>query len=711
MNLVFAIINSNNNNYHLQNNKSYYKMLAVYSAQTFFINYFLYQGYLMLLSICRTLALLFFSSFVFAADEEVELATVEVWSTSIQSTSLHLADDSIAMKQADHLSDLMRDIPGVDIGGSHSTNQRINIRGVNETDLDIRLDGAPQSINMFHHVGNLLLNADILKSVEVDVGANSIINNGLGGSVRFETKDAKDLLKAGQNVGARAQASYASNKSLGFSLTGYGQYEQLDALVYGYNVNRDNPKDGNGNTIIGNDGTIRDMLFKVGYNLSKRQRLELSVDRYQDEGLYSPRPNFGSVANLGLTKSALFPTEFSRNTYSLNYELDAGNTLYLKATAYYNELDLWRSEDKSLRNAVISGLAKTKGINLLAQTIVETEWLNHQFTYGAEYRHQASDYSRVAQADGNPASNVFAQEKAEAQAVYVEDRMELKNGLAVIPGIRYDHYTRDMARADKQKWSEFSNALALEYPLSKALTVRLSSTESFKGPELSEIFTGVSDYSILNQNLRPETARNNQISLLYQQKKVLGADKVAANLTVFKTKVKDYMTVVYENSIAYDANVGDVDIDGFELSMNYEIGKLSVLASYSNSDSKIKTVNPADSFNNEPLENEVGDSISLELAYDIPHLGLKLAWDSIFVRAEDAYALESSDKKAYDVHNISARWQPQGRFKDLVITAGIDNLFDENYTSHASTSGIARGYRLDDFEPGRNFKLTLTYSF
>ncbi|WP_040295715.1 TonB-dependent receptor domain-containing protein [Beggiatoa alba] len=645
-------------------------------------------------------------------NSDVELATVDVWSTSVQSSSQHLADDSIAMKQADHLSDLMRNIPGVDIGGSHSVNQRINIRGIDETDLDIRLDGAPQAINMFHHVGNLLLNADILKAVEIDVGATSVINNGLGGSVRFETKDAQDLLQAGQTVGARVQGSYASNKSLGFSLTGYGKYDKLDALVYGYNVNRDNPKDGNGDTMMGNDGTIGDILFKVGYDLTDYQRLEFSADRYEDEGLYSPRPNFGTSANVGFTKQAVFPTEFSRNTYTLNHELDIGNTLYLKTTAYYNELDLWRSEDASLRNAVISGLAKTKGINLLAQTVINTESLKQQLTYGTEYRQQSSDYSRVAQATGNPATNVFAQEEAKSYAAYIEDRVEFSNGLAITPGLRYDYYSRDIARGEKQDWDEFSTALAAEYPLSTAFTVRVSTTESFKGPELSEIFTGVSDYSVLNTDLRPETARNNQISLLFQEKRFLGADRFAANLTVFRTDIKDYMTVIYEgSSLAYDANIGDVEINGFEFSVNYDIGDFGVLASYARSDSEITTFDPDDSLNKQPLDNEVGDSISLELNYEVPTLGLKFAWDSMFVRPEDGYTLDSSDKKSYDVHNISARWQLQQSLKGLVLTFGVDNLFDEVYTSHASSSGIARGQRLDDLEPGRNFKLTATYTF
>jgi len=50
------------------------------------------------------------------------------------------------------MSDLLRDLPGIDVGGTNSLTQRINIRSLGGTDLDIRLEGALQHANMFHHI-------------------------------------------------------------------------------------------------------------------------------------------------------------------------------------------------------------------------------------------------------------------------------------------------------------------------------------------------------------------------------------------------------------------------------------------------------------------------------------------------------------------------------------------------------------------------------
>lgn len=97
------------------------------------------------------------------AEEQKQLEEMIVWGTKVSSSSESMGADDMSLKQADHMSDLLRDIPGVDVGGTHSLNQRVNIRSLGETDLDIRLDGASQHANMFHHIGNLTLNPDILK--------------------------------------------------------------------------------------------------------------------------------------------------------------------------------------------------------------------------------------------------------------------------------------------------------------------------------------------------------------------------------------------------------------------------------------------------------------------------------------------------------------------------------------------------------------------
>ena len=190
---------------------------------------------------------------------ETELEEVNVWETQVVSSSLNLGENSIETKQADHLSDLLRDLPGVEVGGSHSINNRINIRGMQDEDLSITLDGAKiQNVNMFHHIGNLLINPDILKKADIQVGTNSVVSGSLGGTVAFETKDGKEMLDKGKDFGARVSTTYNSNSSLGGSITGYGKVSNdVDFLLYHNYLNKNNWKDGEGTKSFGSDGEIQ----------------------------------------------------------------------------------------------------------------------------------------------------------------------------------------------------------------------------------------------------------------------------------------------------------------------------------------------------------------------------------------------------------------------------------------------------------------------
>ena len=70
---------------------------------------------------------------------DADMESVVVWATEVRASSVQLDQEAIATKQADHISDLLRVIPGVDVGGAHSLNQRITIRSMDDKDLRITI--------------------------------------------------------------------------------------------------------------------------------------------------------------------------------------------------------------------------------------------------------------------------------------------------------------------------------------------------------------------------------------------------------------------------------------------------------------------------------------------------------------------------------------------------------------------------------------------
>lgn len=665
-----------------------------------------------------------------------DIEQVTVWATQIRASSVNLEDEAIAIKQADHISDLLRSLPGVDVGGAHSLNQRITIRSMDDKDLRISIDGANQNTYMYHHMGNLQIHADILESVDIEVGTNSVINGGLGGSVRFKTKTARQLLDQDEQWGARIQTSFADNASTGYSLTGFGQLsESIDMLAYYNYIDRDNfdvggnkIKDADGNEVPntngevkGLEGELEDALLKFGWDLNDNQRIQLSYETYSDKGDYSYRPDMGLATDIAISENLGLPltydTEFTRDTLTLSYSLHWGESSSLNASLYKNKSELWRDEQAIAmlwpgEPATVEGEATNTGFNVLAQSVFEAGFI-HNVTYGLDTIKYDTDYI----ADGTSLSG----EKATNTAIFVEDRIDFTNGLTLIPGIRYNHYNLDSTVADST-FKAVTTALAAEYEITRQLLVKLGTTQLFKGPEIGEVFVGAGLYDQANTDIEEESGYNTELAIAYKDA-VLGADSFAAGITFFRTDIDDY---IYDYASPAPAgrswkdNIGDMQIEGFEAYLAYDLGNLRSLLTISQAESELSAFTQYASLDGARLDRQQGDTLSLSLDYSIPGWNLALHWDMLAVDDVDADldldgASKDNAKDSYTVHNISARWTPE-QLSGFVLTAGVDNLFDKFYASQSSRTGLSAHPRfgdlyLVDYEPGRNIKLTASYQF
>lgn len=639
------------------------------------------------------------------AQETTQLEEVSVWETQVVSSSLNLGENAIETKQADHLSDLLRDLPGVDVGGTHSINNRINIRGLQDENLDITLDGAKvQNANMFHHIGNLLINPDILKKADIQVGTNSVVNGSLGGSVAFETKDGKDMLDAGKDFGARISSTYNSNDSIGGSITGYGKVSQnTDFLVYHNYLNKNDWKDGAGLETFGSDGEVQNTLVKLGHNLSDTQRVSISYDTLTDEGDYSPRPDFGRAYNEARTGLYTYPTEYNRETITLKHELNLGDKLVLNSTVYTNENELERYEKLNgttpvrpgATQGLLNGKVSTEGLTTKAQSSLKTGDILNTFTYGGLYDTQTSKVTWNGAKYGD-------NEKAKLGALYVENAVDFDNGLVLTPGVRYNHYDFDGVYG-KIKDNKFTYGLASEYSLTDNLTLLASATTLYKGVEMVDVLAANRVYAPDTPDLKAETGINKEVGFTYNADNLLGTNSIGFSFKYFDTDIDDYIkTVGYEMT-----NAGTLNLKGFESSFLYKLDKFSGLVTYAHSKTNYEKTGLSD-------PKEPGDSLSIGLDYKLLS-NLSIAWDSLFgFKQDDVAGSEYNIKDAYNVHDFAVNWKPKV-IKNLTLIAGVDNIFDEAYISHISENrSFLVGSNLvstGDYEAGRNVKVTLAYKF
>jgi len=643
-----------------------------------------------------------FAEDVAATNEESQLEEVVVWGTQVSSSSEYLGEQDLSVKQATHMSELLRELPGVDVGGTHSLVQKINIRGLGESDLDITLDGASQHANMFHHIGNLTLNPDILKSVDVKVGNNSVTQSSIGGSVAFETKDGKDLLRDGESFGTRIYGGYATNSNQQGSITTYGLLgENVDAMFYGNLVDSDNFTDGDGTETVGSEGSVGNALFKIGYEPSDKSRLELSYDMYRDSGDYSARPDMSGTYNT-YRATELVPTDYDRDTITASYEYN-GTIHSGKVNIYSSTTEITRDESvittwPSNRKSVNSATNENIGINANIQSNINIADFNNQFNYGFETMQQSSSsvYGGVKYMD----------EKVISNALFLEDKFYFSPNFSITAGLRYDHDRRDAMTSDTS-YNDVTWALSADWDIAKNVSLFASTRSLFKSPELLESFIRYHTTSYLDDDIVAQTGLNTQIGARYSGQ--VREHFFSSSATIFKTDINDYLHETWNGSGYTIENTGDAEIKGFEISASYAYNVFMSKFSYSRSESNNTTTNSALVDVND-RSVDIGDSISLTLDYQIDSIDTVLGWTSTIVLEEDNVEDGGNVKEAYNTHNIYVQWMPSD-IDGLQVTFGIDNITDEYYVSHASRSGGTGENIYEDYEPGVNYKLSAAYQF
>ena len=648
-----------------------------------------------------------------AADESV-LSGVEVTSSS---GGYGVDDIKISTRNAGLAKDVMRDIPGVYVGGTNGMNQKIYMRGVSDRGLNITIDGAKQNGNTFHHNADLLIDPDLIKAIDVEVGSRSVVNGSgaLGGSVAFKTVDAKDLLESGEKIGAKIKTGYASNNSefsQGLMLF-TAPVEGLDFIAAINHKGYDYGKSGNKRK-IGGDGNDLSYLLKLGYSFLDVHRISISREHNEFKGLYPLRAEFGSWYS---GSNSVDNRKYERDTTTLKYEYKPSDLLNLDVTAYNTRHQ--RVDDSKWG-------VETNGINAKAKSVVESGALTQTFRYGAEF-YQSKNF--------NKPDNHYP-EKVNNYSIYAEDALNFSS-LTVTPGIRYTHHELKSydgragnVKSYTYKFNEFTPALALDYEIIKGLNAFASYARVFRGPDVMEsmMASGSSRGRALNwaanKDLKATTGNSYETGLKYHGD-ISEASSYSLSAKYFMTK---YKNLIVDNNAAGGGvnqtlvriNAGGADISGVELLARLNLDALSLAASYTHQKVKYKdrVAKPNGSYYTSNIigYRDQGDKYTFNAEYAFSRIDTLIGYNLIYFASKNTVSA-GDDKNvkipSYAVSDIYATYAPSsGKFKGLEINAGIYNLFNKAYASQSQrTADYTGDPNYVDWEPGRNFKVNVSYKF
>lgn len=621
------------------------------------------------------------SAAVYAQDVQ-EKMTITGQSTAADQV---IEQEALENYQASDLEDIFRQTPDVSVGGGFSTAQKIYVRGIEDTNLNVSIDGAQQAGYLFHHQGRVSIEPELLKQVEVQAGAGLATDGpgALGGAIRFITKDPDDLLRDGEKFGGLVKVGYFDNSETiktNASLFGHASdtVSVLTSLTY---QDGDNLVDGDGNEQTNTKSKINSGLFKVVGELSDDQTLRLSHDFRYDDGTRNVRPHFVTAGWNQANQQ-----ESHRETTNLQYNFNPDrDDVDLQANLYYTKAYLTQQATGEEKDG--AGV-KSVGLDIRNSSRIS----NHTLTYGFDYRRDTGYY--INPGDSGPNLD----EVMNVAGLYVQDSIGLTDQLTLNTGVRYDRYDLDDNIGQTFKANGFSPNLGLNYAVNDALQLHAGYAQALRGANVKEAY--LLNFATNDPNRQAEEADSFELGFNYNK------DRMTYGATAYVSHIDNAVT---RTSRSVVGNEGDVKVKGISAFWGYNWDNTDFYLGYSYNRPEIdgKPLDDGDM----AIGTAIGDTLTANLTHNMPQYNLELGWSAELVKRLTKVPADRTEKAGYGVHDVYAKWYPQGN-EDLSLTLTIKNLFDKQYLSHASYGvSTSSGQVIGLAEPGRDIRLTLAARF
>ncbi|MBC05052.1 TonB-dependent hemoglobin/transferrin/lactoferrin family receptor [Thalassospira sp.] len=608
-------------------------------------------------------------------------------------------EDELERRQASDLSDILRGLPGVEIyGGPRSTVQEPIIRGLTGDRVVVRVDGVRANMSVGHK-GRFFFDPEVMKSVEVYRGAASTMQGtgALGGVIALTTKDANDLLEAGENLGARVKVGYASvDHGLTTNGMAYGRpTENTDFLVSLTRESTGNFEAGDGNKQPYTDDDYINGLVKGGIDINDASRLTLALQRYSDDHQLPAAPDSGAAVNS--TSNYLVNRESEETSMVLGYSYhDSSNDLIdANVNAYGMRTDLdekrvsdGRHDERTLDTIGLDG-SNTSRFDLSGRELA--------VTVGGEIYQDSQEGRR----DGVAVSNLFPDADMTIYGVYVDNAFAVTDALDVTAGVRFDSYDLSASGQRSREDSAVSPRFSASYRVTEWMQPYISYAEAFRAPAMTEMYASGYHFPgnnfVANPDLEAEKAKTWEFGTNFKSDNLFSTgDALRAKVAYFQNDIEDYIEqqgATFGSSETRSVNVPEAEIKGFEAEISYDTGLMfaGLVAS------RIRGENTRTGAN---LSNIPADKVALSGGYRFADQSVEVGGRANIV---DRLTHISSgyEVPGYATFDLFVRWDADETLPGLSLNAGIDNLLDRNYQT--ADNGL--------YEPGRNFKISASMKF
>ena len=355
---------------------------------------------------------------------------------AVPETVTVISSEQLLRNQVDNIADVLEDTPGLAIaGGPRNIGTRVNIRGLDDSRVLFLLDGARQDFNRAHN-SRIFIDPELLKQVEVVRGPASAIwgSGALGGVIAFQTKDAADLLRPGQQIGAKIKGGYRSADDQGLANGSiYGVLgDTFDYLLDFTYRNADDIRLGDGTDLKNSAFESYAGMAKFNWSPIQNHHLMFSAQTFDQKGGIPSNPQILS------TPDNLVDRETEQRNFTWRYRYDNADNPYLDP-----EILVFHNITKSDETRRTDGRRDftdftTTGIN--ARNTTQFNWgeddqIKQALTYGVDYHHNKARAKR----DGMPRDS-FPDAKTDVVGIYLRDEITIWDRFIITPGVRWDYF-------------------------------------------------------------------------------------------------------------------------------------------------------------------------------------------------------------------------------------------------------------------------------
>ena len=553
--------------------------------------------------------------------------------SSVPSTVTVHTREELDRNNVNSIKDLVRYEPGVSVGG---TGQRsgitgYNIRGIDGDRVLTQVDGIQVPDGFFNgpyaQTNRNYVDPEIVKRVEILRGPASVLygSNAIGGAVSYYTLDPNDIIKPGQDVGARLKTGYSSaDESWLTSGTVAGRTGDFDGLLHlsqrnGHETESYGETGGTGlNRTEANPEDVRttNILAKLGWDYAENGRFGLTYEHYKDDRdtnqLSAVGGPFNAGRGFGFYKARSGNETITRERFGLEHRfgLDSALADNIKWTLNYqiaktdqSTQEIYAPSRTVLRNRNTTYKDRQWVFDAQADKAFAVAATDHLVTYGTTFKQDKVTGLRTG--DGTclsvggacrvigapsaadtltPASD-FPDPTINTYSLFAQDQISWNNW-TFVPGLRYDYTQlkpqlteRFLATADQsgngevndstKTWHRLSPKFGTTYQFNDHYTWYGQYAEGFRTPSAKALYGRFENtsggYQVApNPNLEPEKSKSYETGLRGQ------FEAGNFDVAVFYNKYRDFInenaiTPGYDELTFQSNNIKHATIKGVEL--------------------------------------------------------------------------------------------------------------------------------------------------